>query len=66
MDEHYAVSPPEQQVDQIVRVRDSDFTPESYDPDTGEFYRPPPARQSAKTAANLWVKRALNKPWAQK
>ncbi|MFM1765894.1 MAG: hypothetical protein RIU71_1657 [Pseudomonadota bacterium] len=66
---HHETDPPQEQapkIDQIVRVRDSDFTPDSYDPDTGELYRPPPARQSAKTAANLWVKRALNKPWAQK
>jgi Plasmid recombination enzyme len=53
---NYETDPPEEQapnIDQIVRVRDSDFTPDSYDPDTGEFYRPPPARPSAKTAANL-------------
>lgn len=43
----------------IIRVRDSDFRPENYDPETGEFYRPPPANPSARQLADRWVSEAL-------
>jgi Plasmid recombination enzyme len=45
--------------DQIVRIRDSDLMADSYDPDTGEFYRPPPARPSARAKADCWVREGL-------
>jgi hypothetical protein len=45
--------------DNIIRVRDSELDATSYDPDTGEFYRPPPARPSAKGLADHWVKQEL-------
>lgn len=34
--------------DNIIRVRDNDFMPENYDPETGEFFRPPTAKTSAR------------------
>jgi hypothetical protein len=45
--------------DQIVRIRDSDLMADSYDLDTGEFYRPPLARPSARAKANCWVREGL-------
>lgn len=48
-------------IDQIIRVRDSDFMPENYDPETGEFYSPPPAKPSAWQQADRWVNDALGK-----
>ena len=47
--------------DNIIRVRDSDLDPTSYDPDTGKFYSPPPAKQSARQQADRWVSDALGK-----
>lgn len=47
--------------DNIIRVRDSDLDTTSYDPDTGEFYRPPPAKLSARHQADRWVSDALSK-----
>lgn len=47
------------EVNQIVRIRDCDFTPDNYDPETGEFYMPPAARPSAKAAADRWVRQKL-------
>ena len=43
-----------------VRDRDDDHDPTLYDPDTGEYFRPPPpaARQQRQTA-HAWVKSAL-------
>lgn len=52
---------PSSEIDQIVRVRDCDFTPDSYDPDTGEFYRPPEIKRSAKIQADRWVSQALTR-----
>lgn len=47
--------------DQIVRVRDSDLMADSYDPETGEFYKPPPAQPSTRTEADRWVREALRR-----
>jgi Plasmid recombination enzyme len=49
------------EVGQIVRIRDSDFLADSYNPDTGEFYSQVPSRTSAKAAADRWVLGALQK-----
>jgi hypothetical protein len=62
--EHHEAEQPGQQaaeVGQIIRIRDCDYLPDSYDPDTGEFYRPPPARQSMKAEADRWVKQSISK-----
>jgi hypothetical protein len=48
-------------IKQIIRLRDSDFMPENYDPVTGEFYLPPPAKLSASQQADRWVSDALGK-----
>jgi hypothetical protein len=45
----------------IIRVRDSDLDPASYDPYTGEFYGLPPAKLSARQQADRWVSDALGK-----
>lgn len=42
--------------DGIIRMRDSDLDPTSYDPDTGEFCRRPPASASARLQADAWVR----------
>jgi hypothetical protein len=47
--------------DNIIRVRDSDLDPASYDPETGEYYSPPPAKRSARQQADRWVSDALGK-----
>lgn len=47
--------------DNIIRLRDSDLDPTNYDPDTGEFYRPPPAKPSTRKQADRWVNNALGK-----
>jgi hypothetical protein len=47
--------------DIIIRVRDSDLDSASYDPNTGEFYRPPPENLSARQQADRWVSDALGK-----
>jgi hypothetical protein len=59
----HATAPEEKadDIEQIIRVRDSDFTPENYDPETGEFYSPSPAKLSARQQADQWVSDALGK-----
>ncbi len=59
----HALAPVEKASDvkQIIRVRDSDFMPENYDPVTGEFYKPPPEKLSARQQADRWVSDALGK-----
>lgn len=47
--------------DNIIRVRDSELDTTSYDTDTGEFYKPPPAKLSARQQADQWVSDALIK-----
>ena len=42
-----------------VRVRDEDYDPALYDPDTGEYFRPPPRPARRRQAADAWVKSAL-------
>jgi Plasmid recombination enzyme len=49
------------EIEHIVRVRECDFKPENYDPITGEFYNPPPAKLSARQQADRWVSDALGK-----
>jgi hypothetical protein len=46
--------------DNIIRVRDSELDATSYNPDTGEFFRRPPARPSARNQADRWVREALS------
>jgi hypothetical protein len=59
----HATAPEEKSsaIEQIIRVRDSDFIPENYNPETGEFYRPPPAKPSARQQADRWVSDAVGK-----
>ena len=47
--------------DNIVRLRDRDLDPTNYDPDTGEFYKSPPSKPSARQEAARWVSDALGK-----
>ncbi|MDH6184301.1 hypothetical protein [Polaromonas sp. CG_23.6] len=42
-----------------VRDRDDDHDPALYDPDTGEFFKRPPAARRRRQAADGWVKSAL-------
>ena len=45
---------------QTTRVRDSDHDPALYDPDTGEFFKRPPApARHQRQAADAWVRSAL-------
>lgn len=46
-------------IEQIVRVRERDFIAENYDPITGEFFNPPPAKLSTRKQADRWVSDAL-------
>ncbi len=48
-------------IEQIIRVRDSDFIPENFDPITGEFFKPQPEKPSARRRADKWVSDALGK-----
>ena len=42
--------------DSVIRVRDSELDPTTYDPDTGEFYRRPPAPTPARRQTDAWVR----------
>jgi hypothetical protein len=46
-------------LDNITRERDSDKDPRHYNPDTGEFCRPPPAPASRRAMADVAVRRAI-------
>lgn len=46
-------------LDNIIRVRDCDQDPRHYNPDTGEFWRPPPAPPSRRAMADMAVRRAI-------
>lgn len=43
----------------IIRERDCDQDPRHYNPDTGEFWRPPPAPASRRAMADMAVRRAI-------
>ena len=44
-----------------TRVRDSDFDPNHFDPETGEFHKQPPlAPAKQRAAAQSWVHQALD------
>lgn len=47
--------------DNFIRVRESELDTTSYNPDTGEFYSPPPAKLSARQQADRWVSDAFSK-----
>ena len=47
--------------DNIIRVRDSELDANSYDPDTGEFYRRLPAPAPARRQTDAWVSGQLQR-----
>jgi hypothetical protein len=47
--------------DNIIRVRDSELDATNYDPDTGEFYRRPPAPALARQQTDIWVSGELQR-----
>lgn len=50
--------------DSVIRVRDSELDPTSYDPDTGEFYRRPRTPAPARRQTDAWVRDQISqKGW---
>ncbi len=44
---------------QVIRVRDEDFSPENFDSETGEFFKPSHPQASGRDKANRWVRQQL-------
>lgn len=52
-------SAPSAEPAELVRVRESELDPTLFDPDTGEYFKPPPKPESHQKQAVQWVEKAL-------